>query len=595
MRHLLVVGGASLDTLHLADRTAVSAGGAGMYTAMAAQRCGVKVSMFGPQPAPLHDQLKPVAKRLHRWLGPQVDLEHFPRFEISYLDGETRYLQVNLDLETTLKPEMLPADLSVYDLVHLIPLGDATRQLTFLRSCRQRGARQISAGTGMFIAKDQAPVVHQIAAESDIFFMNDSEAAWIFGPGSSVHTTPGQVLYVTSGAKKVDVVCGDTVTSIPVLPVEEVDPTGAGDTFCGATLAFLMQNEHPVMAARKATPLAAEMIGQIGPAALLADQPPPPPFLDPRVQVNERQVAKVAKMVGALSEVIPFSFTGPTFPREGHPTALDYFFSVALQQFQFWLAKDNHYDRPLYATLGDAYLKGSDYAFVAYTRKLEREPEFFTPERQANLKREELWDLFEADDGSMPMPVFDQHLELARRYGRDMLALRLTPQLILEESLASAEPLQHFIAILDKISGYREDPLRKKSTLLAMILNQRPEKFFPLSPETQLAPVIDYHLMRSCLRIGLVDVLDNRLRDRFARREIVSPAEEWAVRFAAYQAIEKLVVQSGKSTGAVDYYFFGARKRCPEMTEPECRLCQVDPVCAHRKELFQPVIHTTFY
>jgi hypothetical protein len=31
------------------------------------------------------------------------------------------------------------------------------------------------------------------------------------------------------------------------------------------------------------------------------------------------------------------------------------------------------------------------------------------------------------------------------------------------------------------------------------------------------------------------------------------------------------------------------------MTEPECWHCEVDPVCAHRKELFQPVIRTTFY
>jgi hypothetical protein len=31
------------------------------------------------------------------------------------------------------------------------------------------------------------------------------------------------------------------------------------------------------------------------------------------------------------------------------------------------------------------------------------------------------------------------------------------------------------------------------------------------------------------------------------------------------------------------------------MTEPECGECPVDVVCAHRKELFQPVIRTTFY
>jgi len=52
---------------------------------------------------------------------------------------------------------------------------------------------------------------------------------------------------------------------------------------------------------------------------------------------------------------------------------------------------------------------------------------------------------------------------------------------------------------------------------------------------------------------------------------------------------------SGRSMGAVDWFFFGARQRCPEMAEPDCEPCAVNPVCAHRKELFQPVMRTTFY
>ena len=107
--------------------------------------------------------------------------------------------------------------------------------------------------------------------------------------------------------------------------------------------------------------------------------------------------------------------------------------------------------------------------------------------------------------------------------------------------------------------------------------------------------MIDYHLMRSCLRVGLINVLDEVLKNKLLARQIVSPAEEWAVRYAAFQAIERIVALSGKSAGAVDWFFFGARKRCPEMSEPECHLCQLDPICAHRKELFQPVRRTTYY
>ena len=194
------------------------------------------------------------------------------------------------------------------------------------------------------------------------------------------------------------------------------------------------------------------------------------------------------------------------------------------------------------------------------------------------------------------MPALDLHLEQARQYGRDMLALQLTPQAVLQQALASTQPLQTFLVTLDQVGGYKEDPLRKKSLLLAMILNDRPEAFLPLRDDEQIAPIMDYHFQRSCLRIGLIDVLDRELETKLINRQVVSPAEEWAIRYPSYLALEGIVLRSGKSLSAVNNFLFtNARKRCPEMSEPECRFCQLDPVCAHRKELFQPVLRTTFY
>ena len=107
---------------------------------------------------------------------------------------------------------------------------------------------------------------------------------------------------------------------------------------------------------------------------------------------------------------------------------------------------------------------------------------------------------------------------------------------------------------------------------------------------------MDYHNMRSCLRIGLIDVVDGELREKLINRQVVSPAEEWAVRYPSYLAYDQLVSLSGRSLNTVNNYLFtNARKRCPEMTEPDCRSCKLDPVCAHHKELFQPVLRTSFY
>jgi hypothetical protein len=374
-----------------------------------------------------------------------------------------------------------------------------------------------------------------------------------------------------------------------------LDPTGAGDTFCGATLAYLLQKKHPVMAAHRAAPLAAEMITQVGPAALLSEDPAPGIQPDPRVRVNHGQVRVVAEKISTLPEASPFPFVSAVLPPAGHPKALDFFFAATLQQFSFWSVRDGRYDMPLIARIDGLALKGSDYLWEAFRRRVEADTDFCSPARQANLSREELLDVFRADDGDDPMPALDLHLDQARSYGRDMLALGLTPGAVLDEALASAQPLETFIAILDHIGGYKEDPLRKKSSLLALILNQRPENFLPLRDDEPVAPVIDYHALRSCLRVGLIDVMDEELKNKLINRQIVSPAEEWAVRYPAYLAREEVVALSGQSEGAVDWFFFGARKYCPEMTEPECRLCQVDPVCAHRVELFQPVLRTSFY
>jgi sugar/nucleoside kinase (ribokinase family) len=595
MTHLLVVGGTSLDILHFKGQTAASAGGAGMYTAMAAKRSGVDVSLFAPKPYPMPVELQPVADRLTTWAGPVVSPDELPHFEIAYETGETKYIKAFFGSESTLMPESLSGDLSAYDLVHVVPLGDAYKQLEFIRVCRERGAGKISAGTYLSGVLNTPDALRQIIAQTDIFFMNQLEAEALFGSLDLAGTSAGKILFITLGAQGARVVQGEYVTDVPSVPANELDPTGAGDTFCGATLAHLIQHRHSVMAARHAVSLAGQMIEQVGPTALLFDEPAPSIAMDERVSPSPMQIEKISQLISGITEASPFQFISPELPPVGHPKTLDYFFAVTLQQFSFWSAQNDRYDQPLVALLGGVKLKGAFYLFEAYRRRLEKEPDFCSPERQANLTREDLLDIFRADDGTDPMPALDLHLQQANQYGRDMLALQLAPDLILQRSRASSHPLQFLLAQLDHIGGYKEDPLRKKSGLLALILSQRPEKFLSLGEDEEVEPVIDYHLMRSCLRTGLIDVADDVLKTKLENRQLVVSDEEWAVRLAAYRAIEQVVGMSGKSTGAVDWFFFGARQRCPEMTEPECARCPVDSVCAHRKQLFQPVIRTVFY
>lgn len=593
--HLLVIGGASADILHTTSATIHTSGGAGMYTAMAARRCGSPVSLFAPRPSPLPMALQPVSDCLDNWLGPTISPDDLAHFEITYLDGHTTYLVASVGAEANLHFDDLPDDLSRFGCIHIIPLGAPQRQLDFVQACRRRGAKRISVGNHFEPIRSSPEIVRQTIAESDICFMNEKESIELFGSLGEAKTQPGKLLFITLGAKGCVVIQGSHASRLETQPVDPLDPTGAGDSFCGAVLSGLMQGKHPLMAALSAMPLAAEMTRFYGPQALFFDDPAPAAPCDPRVKINSDQVEEIAHRIAITPEVLPFEFVGNEYPIVGHPLTLDFFFISTLQQFGFWTMRQGRYDQPLIAVINGSLQKGSMYLFHAYRRALEEQPEIFTPQRQACITESEMRTLLRADDGTCPMPALELHVQQARQYGMDMISLGLTPEAILQESLASEMPLETFVNQLDQIGGYKEDPLRKKTTLLALILNQRPEKFLVFGKNEAPAPVIDYHLMRSCLRTGLVEVTDRDLRERLTDRREILEADEWAVRWASYRTVEQVVRLSGKSMGAVDWFFFNARRRCPEMSDPVCAECPVDPACAHYKDLFQPVLRTVFY
>jgi sugar/nucleoside kinase (ribokinase family) len=622
---LLVIGGASLDVYHLVNgQTVHSPGGAGLYTALAAACSGARTGMFAPRPDPIPVPLQAAAERI-TWLGPSVPPDELPSFEIAhYGGGRAALLNAAWGGEMLITPENFPRDQIQSRIIHIAALRSAERQLNFAQALHPHAAHPstslrsaqdasiISAGTYSKICINEPDTVRELIGLCDFFFMNENEATLLFGGADRVQARPGQIIFITLAERGALVIQGDHVTPVPGHSANDLDPTGAGDTFCGATLAHLARGEQPVIAAQAAVLLAAEEIGAVGPTRLLSDQLAPCPALDPRVHVNVDQVQRIAQLIAHLPEVQPFRFVGDFFPYVDDPAALDWFFAVTLQQFGFWeftphsparspdlnsthQERRRQYSHPLIATLDGRSLKGSDYLFAAYRRMIDRDGGFFRSDRQAATSGDELAAVLRADDGSNPMPAFDLHVQLAQAYGRDMQALGWTPQAIIECANASAQPRQTFLSWLDHVSGYKEDPLRKKAMLLALILEQRPEKFLRPAPNEAEPPVIDYHLMRSCLRTGLVDVMDDELRERIIGREELSERDEGAVRFAAYQAVQQVQSFSDRSMGAVDWFFFNARRRCPEMTAPECAHCAIDAVCAHRKELFQPVIRTPFY
>ena len=174
--------------------------------------------------------------------------------------------------ELTMTPTDLPDDLSGYAFVHIAALSSAQRQLEFLQACRERGAPRISVGTYARLIQNESDTVRRLWATADLFFMNENECKGLFGTVEAAcegEAHADAALFVTLGEHGALVLHHQKRTAIPAQVASEFDPTGAGDTFCGATLAALAQGKNWVDAACVGAAWAAQTVASPGPEALL--------------------------------------------------------------------------------------------------------------------------------------------------------------------------------------------------------------------------------------------------------------------------------------------------------------------------------------
>ena len=597
MTKILVIGGASQDILRINDKATKTTGGAGLYTALGARAAGGHVDMLAPFPSPMPTLMRPINKLIN-WFGPTVNQDELPHFTIEYdSTGKATYTTVEPRAESLMTESDIPSNLSDYTYVHIVQMGNIDVQLRMLHKCRDSKAQYISVSGGHSLQDNQKEKISALIEQADLCFMNEHEAANNLNNTKDFSSPSDTILFVTHGENGVSIIQGNDLQRIPINPTDPRDPTGAGDSFCGAVLSYLCKLEHPVQAAKKAAKIAKITVSHLGTEGLMQQVSTTPTDSASQVSINTNKIRQIAKIIETEEDgELPYTFTGMGQPAIGHPNTLDFFFALTLQQFGFWNKNNQKYVAPMIAKIDGHKRKGSDYIGSAYSRMLDSDPDFFSVNRQANLSKEELEMILSDDDGNCPMPAIELHLSEARSYGQDMSALGMTPARILQKISGSNTPMADLLRILWNVGGYKNDPLQKKSALLIYILLNRPENFLQLGDSEEEIPCIDYHLMRTALRTGMVRIADTDLQQKIASRELVSNEEEYSIRQNVYNAINMLVDSSPNlNMVSVDQFLFRMRSGCPEMSEPDCKSCALDPVCAKQTQLFQPVIRTTYY
>lgn len=75
----------------------------------------------------------------------------------------------------------------------------------------------------------------------------------------------GKIVVLKNGDAGCRIYSGDEVIDVPSFHVEEVDPTGAGDTFCGAFLTAMVEGKSLAECGRFANAAGAMSVGKQGP------------------------------------------------------------------------------------------------------------------------------------------------------------------------------------------------------------------------------------------------------------------------------------------------------------------------------------------
>ena len=596
---LVVIGTPSVDRIEIRGEALPTVGGSGFITAVGARLCGVTVGLVARVPGQLPDG---IAAAFHPGGidpgGLGVVDGPLPAFHISYdADERADYLAIQSGSEADVGAADLPRRWLDAAWIHIGPLAASTaNQIRFLEELIDRGYRGgVSAGTFGRAAADEPHLVHDLFEAIDVAFLNSDEAGRVFPELMPV----GPVICVTDGGAGVRRWDGSQWTTHPTTPVTAFDPTGAGDAFVGGYLgAMLSGDPDPVKSGLRT---AAHVIEGPGAAPLIERLPthavvvPDPVFENESVAlVDTARSADIAAKLQEAAEAAALDFCGSPFPERGDPAAVEVLAVGTLHQYGFWKGTDRGYGGPMWATIDGVRRKGSDFIWHAFTKAAADDPNVLEPGRLAD---EPL--LFDAictdDDGACPIPDVGSHRALQLAYGA-FIAERGGIRSIIDQANDAEDPLGAFLDVLTQTPGFGEDPLAKKANLLALILANRPERFLDMRGPAEIAPIIDYHIMRTMLRTGCVRIVDDGRRAVLSGRAWIDAASEAGIRLAAHAAIHDLCERSHLDVGSVDGFLFSLGRRvCLETEPPRCNECPLAPACARNVELFQPIFRTTAY
>lgn len=243
-----------VDSIHLA------LGGA-LNSATVAAALGLRVTLCVPLGQGIVDQaVVQLTQRLGIRLEPLAASDN-PAISLVFSDASDRSFVSTSEFEVLTKVKHLPTS----RWVHVPGLEEAYRLEEPLAQARRDGARiSVSAS---WSPRRLGQLAERKSPAWDLLVLNEKEMLAACG---DVATAPQRLavaadsVLVTLAANGVCGVLDGETLRIPALTAQVVDPTGAGDAFCGGLIAGLMHGGTPKTAVQLGTRAAARILKQTG-------------------------------------------------------------------------------------------------------------------------------------------------------------------------------------------------------------------------------------------------------------------------------------------------------------------------------------------
>jgi len=331
-----------------------------------------------------------------------------------------------------------------------------------------------------------------------------------------------------------------------------------------------------------------------------------------KVLVNEGQCEKVGKVIKTLKLRSSFYEREFLIFQSDRETKLRaYLYSVAIC----------HQTHPLINRRLN--LKGWDYLEKVFLDLAQENSQLLNPGVLMEMSLDALVELLKplfAEDGNPEHCTMDR-LEERARFLQDIdvfleknfdgsadRMLRSSQGYILHDGSGLYE-------ILDKMEAY-SDPSKKKSTFFIKLLID--SGLSTIKDPENFIPVMDYHMQRVFLRMGCVEVLDEKLGDQLREKKQI--ASDTEIREACIEAVQIISQSSGYEIIQMNDFFWPLGRSCCRETTlcadkvcvkkpctfelmidiPSHKKCLFEGICAGYKnaeyrKYWQPIVDTHYY